>query len=159
MHSTGHTIVFRWMNHKMYLLLFSVSFLLFKRMNHNPKPSTDRSDWLLFFFFFKSITCCLIYLFGDQKREAPSAFCACSLCGETTAVYGFAEVVTARDGTSDTLPNKKGGSSGGQEKKKEGDDDVMEGGAGWKDSPLCLRQLDGGWKTKLQAAGTPVWEL
>lgn len=38
--------------------------------------------------------------------------------------------MTARDGTSDTLPNEKGGSSGGQEEKKEGDDDVMEGGGG-----------------------------
>lgn len=38
-----------------------------------------------------------MYLLGDQKREALAAFCACSLCGETTAVYGFAEVVTVRE--------------------------------------------------------------
>lgn len=56
------------------------------------KPSTDKSEW---HFFFKSITFCLSVLFGDQTREAPAAFCACSLCGDT-AVYGFAEVVTAK---------------------------------------------------------------
>lgn len=92
---------------------------------------------------------------GDQKREAPSAFCACSLCGETTAVYGFAEVVTARDGTSDTLPNEKGGSSGGQEKKKEGDDDVMEGGGGGVERLSSLSQTIRRW---LEDEAASCWD-
>lgn len=48
----------------------------------------------------------------------------CRLCGEKAAVYGFAEVVTPRDGTSDTLPNEKGGSSERQKRQ------AMVGGRG-----------------------------
>lgn len=82
--------------------------------------------------FFKSITFYFIISLGDQTREAPAAFCSCSLCGETTAVYGFAEVVTARGRNQWHAAKWKGRGLRGTEKKNEPNDDAIEGGRGRK---------------------------
>lgn len=87
-------------DHRMPLRLFSVSFQFFKNMNHDAKPLTGRRDWLQFENKKQnSIPRCLIDLSGRRKREAPAALGACSLCGETAAVYGFGGSGDGDEGT------------------------------------------------------------
>lgn len=81
------------------------------------------------YWFLKSITFCLLFLLGEQTREAPAAFCVCS--GKRRQYMDLRKWWRQGNETSDTLPNEKGGSSKGL-KKKEPNDDAMERGRGRK---------------------------